>query len=390
MLITVFCDSTGMSLPLMNHAGWNGLHPADLVLPWFLVVSGYSMAFSVKRKQSDKQNRKKFSKCFRRFLKLIILGAWLHGLRSNDGPVTPLFKIWIAIFSNPVYYISHLRFFNVLQRIGVCFIFIAFIILFLPRLQTDNHSGAFNGFGIFRRDSIQWIVVGSLFFIHTVVLSSAHPSGCSAGDWTSAEDANSCNISGYIDRAVVGKDHLFDTELGWDPDGFFSMLPCMFTVYVGHHIGELMLNLTPRSFLYELTAITILCIFSGIILDFAGIPMNKQMWSASFNFMTIGLCNACLIIMYLFLDYPLWFEHRNTTLFKFISSAADPLRWVGMNCILFWILMCLFDISVNFISWFGVIIPTNSISAVLVGFFNIILCCGLAKVLYRKRIFFKV
>ena len=50
---------------------WNGIQAADCVLPWFLVIVGYSMAISVKRKENFQQDWDKIKKAFVRFLKLI-------------------------------------------------------------------------------------------------------------------------------------------------------------------------------------------------------------------------------------------------------------------------------------------------------------------------------
>ena len=58
-------------------------------------------------------------------------------------------------------------------------------------------------------------------------------------------------------------------------------------------------------------------------------PMNKQIWSPSYLFMTAGACGYLLIALYMLYDYPCeapaWQRRLRTSL--------APARWVGMNTV---------------------------------------------------------
>ena len=40
----------------------------------------------------------------------------------------------------------------------------------------------------------------------------------------------------------------------------------------------------------------------GVGLHFAGMPMNKQLWSASYTFFMAGTCGASLMLVYILVD----------------------------------------------------------------------------------------
>lgn len=90
--------------PPLLHAEWNGLTPTDLIFPFFLFIVGISIHFAYKHKPNIKSTYKKI---IIRSLKLIGLGLFL-GLFL---PYPPFFKDF-----------ETLRFFGVLQRIGIVFL----------------------------------------------------------------------------------------------------------------------------------------------------------------------------------------------------------------------------------------------------------------------------
>lgn len=388
MTMTIFCDSTGVWLPQITHVLWNGLQVADYVLPWFLVIVGYSMAISLKWKGNNAIHWDKFKKSFIRFLKLIGLGIWLYSLRSHDGPITPCFKMWVMIFTDPLYFLNHFRIFNVLQRIGWCFIVICAVHLFVPKTKaTDTNLSS--GLQIFSFNLFAWIFVIALLILHWIVLMNVELSGCKS--WEDDNAPSMCSIIGYIDRTIFGSDHLYQPELGFDPDGFFTSLPAMFTVYCGHHIGTMMWKLQPDRFLKEAGVFTFICYIIALALRYgAGMPYNKVVYSPSFNFMMIATCNTGLIIYYLLLDYPGFQEKRDSAFFKFMYTTSRPFKWVGMNSILIWCLLCIDPVTIHTFVMVWPDIAPNSVWAYLVGLFNIFVFAVLALWLFRIKWFFKV
>merc|ERR1719461_1858023 len=117
---------------------------------------GYAMAFACKRKETFDQNVASLKKGMVRFLKLVGLSLWLEGLRSRDGPITPLFKLWLLLFTDPIQYFHILRFFGILSRIGVCFIFVIAVHLFLPKMTFPTNS---SGWNILKYNTSGWSLI---------------------------------------------------------------------------------------------------------------------------------------------------------------------------------------------------------------------------------------
>tara|TARA_B110000483_G_scaffold74771_1_gene93033 strand:+ start:931 stop:1518 length:588 start_codon:yes stop_codon:yes gene_type:complete len=97
--------------PPLLHATWHGLTPTDLIFPFFLFIVGISIYFAYKRSENSKITYKKIAI---RSLKLFGLGLFLNLFL----PYTPFFNDF-----------ETLRFFRVLQRIGIVFFISAILYL---------------------------------------------------------------------------------------------------------------------------------------------------------------------------------------------------------------------------------------------------------------------
>lgn len=87
----------------MNHAEWNGLTPTDLVFPTFVFVMGVSVVFATEARLGRGDTRAKLAlHTVQRAVILILLG--------------------IIVNSFPYFHLAHMRFYGVLQRIGVCYL----------------------------------------------------------------------------------------------------------------------------------------------------------------------------------------------------------------------------------------------------------------------------
>ena len=84
--------------PPLRHAKWHGCTPTDLVFPFFLFIVGVSMWFSFK-KYGEGLTKNGLLKVLERFLVIFLLGLFLN--------------------ASPKFNFEHLRFFGVLQRIGL-------------------------------------------------------------------------------------------------------------------------------------------------------------------------------------------------------------------------------------------------------------------------------
>src|ERR1700761_1520712 len=84
----------------MKHADWNGLTPTDLVFPTFVFIVGVSIVFAFDARLSKGAPRGQLAKhTIIRAIVLILFG--------------------IIVNNFPYFHLPHMRFYGVLQRIGV-------------------------------------------------------------------------------------------------------------------------------------------------------------------------------------------------------------------------------------------------------------------------------
>src|ERR1700688_4843204 len=87
----------------MNHAAWNGLTPTDLVFPTFVFVVGVSVVFAFESRLAKGAARAQL--------------AWHTAQRAAI-----LIVLGIVVNSFPFFALPHMRFYGVLQRIGICYL----------------------------------------------------------------------------------------------------------------------------------------------------------------------------------------------------------------------------------------------------------------------------
>ena len=114
----------------MNHAGWNGLTPTDLVFPTFVFVVGVSVVFAFDARLARGATRAKLARhTVQRAVVLILFG--------------------ILVNSFPLFRARHMRFYGVLQRIAICYLVVGlFYLVGQPRLdQVVALAGASSATG---------------------------------------------------------------------------------------------------------------------------------------------------------------------------------------------------------------------------------------------------
>jgi predicted acyltransferase len=202
--------------PPLLHATWHGLTPTDLIFPFFLFIVGISIYFAYKRSENLKITYKKIAI---RSLKLFGLGLFLN-----------LFLPYIPFFND----FETLRFFGVLQRIGIVF--------FISAILYLNFNWKYL-FGI-----ALLILVSYWLFLGFVPL----PNGTSP-----SFDRVPNNWANYIDLTILGK-HMWQVD--YDPEGVLSTLPAIVTCIHGILIGKLLDNRNAIKYL-TLAAVTFLVSF---------------------------------------------------------------------------------------------------------------------------------
>ena len=241
----------------MNHASWNGFRFLDLIFPLFMFISGIAIPFSVGRSLEKGVGRKKLLlKVAKRAAILILFGVIYNNKLSFDLP--------------------NLRYASVLGQIGVSYFIATCIYLYTkPRGQVIWLVSILLGF---------WAVM-TLVPVPDIGAGVLTPEG---------------NFSGYIDRMFLPG---VTYRKYYDPQGILLMISAATITMAGLFAGKFIKNekLTDNRKV-------LLMISSGLLLVAVSIiwniwyPINKEIWSSSFNVLTIGVSTILIALFYYIID----------------------------------------------------------------------------------------
>jgi predicted acyltransferase len=336
----------------LEHAGWSGWTPTDLVFPFFLFIVGVSITLALSRRvEAEGSKRDLYLKIVRRSAIIFALGVFLGGF--------------------PYFDLSVIRIPGVLQRIAVCYLVTSIIFL-----NTD-----------WRR---QAMVAAALLLVYWALMTLVPVPGFGAGNLGSKE----ANLAAYVDRAVFGP-HVWRFAKVYDPEGLLSTLPAISTTLAGVLAGQL---LRSRRAPLEKVAAMFVAGVGGIVAGWAWnywFPINKALWTSSYVLFTAGLALELLALCYWLLDV------------KGYRRWAKPFIIFGTNALALYFLAELFANIIGvvsftraggdrvalqtliyehlFASWAA---PKNASLAFAVG--TVLFWLGVMSLLYRRRIFIKV
>ncbi|MFL6375566.1 MAG: acyltransferase family protein, partial [Pyrinomonadaceae bacterium] len=346
--------------PPLLHAEWNGATPADWIFPFFLFIVGVSIAFAFGKYQTEDAGAAVYAKIARRTILLFGLGLLLN--------IFPIYNIWTGLWFEP----SHVRIMGVLQRIAICYAVAALIFLW-TRWRT------------------QVVIFTVLLLGYWALLALVAPPGCTPAD---AVDA-ACDLAGYVDRTVLGLNHIWNQSQVVDPEGLQSTLPA---------IGTTVLGLLARQWLRSETAENkkVLWMLGGGAALFAlgwlwslSFPLNKTLWTSSYVLYTGGLAAAFVATIHWLVDL------------KGYKKWAMPFVIFGTNAIALYVGSSLVGMALNvaevaaandetqalqeriFGAWFlpyGEPVNASLMFAVAV----VLVWLVVMWLMYRKRIFLKV
>lgn len=303
--------------PALEHAEWHGCTPTDLVFPFFLFIVGCAMSFSLSKytqtttktqteasKIRDVQEQKKTGKTpltssniywriARRAAILFILGLLLN---------TSSIALDVLLNSAPIENFGKIRIMGVLQRIGLAYLISAIAILNLsPRNQKLLAIALLLGY---------WSAL-------TVV---------PVGGYSASELTPEGNLGGYIDRLILGSQHLYKGG-PFDPEGLFSTLPAVVTVLTGYFTGEwLRVQQIKTRTSINLAICGLCCVVIGSLWGFI-FPINKQLWTSSYVIFTAGWALLLLAVCYETIEVRDWkwgrpFEIMGlNAIFLFVASG---------------------------------------------------------------------
>ncbi|HEX8432369.1 MAG TPA: heparan-alpha-glucosaminide N-acetyltransferase domain-containing protein [Longimicrobium sp.] len=339
--------------PPLEHAEWHGWTPTDLIFPFFLFIVGVSMAFSL--------------------VPLLERGAERGGLLKKAAVRgAKLFGLGLVLAAFPFYDLdlAHLRIPGVLQRIGVAFVAAAALVIFLrPRAQA--------------------IATGALLLGYWAAMMLVPVPGFGAGDL--GKDGN---VAAYIDRAVIGTDHMWKSARTWDPEGLFSTLPAVATVMLGVFAGRwLRSDRSPAEKAVGLFLAGNVAMVVGLAWH-AVFPINKNLWTSSYAVFTAGMALHFLATCYWVVDVrgfqrwsrPFLVFGVNAIAAFFLSGVmARILNLVKLPSAPEPVALKSWIFNHAFASWLS---PVNASLAFALCFVLFWMC--VMEFLFRRRIFFKV
>lgn len=237
--------------PLL-HAAWHGATVTDLVFPFFLVLVGVSMAFSVAPRAADPRARPGLRHgVLARALRLLVAGLLLH-----------LLAWWL-------FELPHFRLFGVLQRIALCAAVVGCVAIHVPTRG-------------------QWLLMLILLLCYAGALLAAD----TLEPWHNP-------VSYWDTRMFAPWIYQYDAVrgLGHDPEGLPSTLGALASTLLGLLGGHLLRQRRLALLLLLGTGAWLV----GTCLQ-PWLPLNKNLWTPSFALWSGGLALLALAAAHIAVD----------------------------------------------------------------------------------------
>jgi predicted acyltransferase len=288
--------------PPLEHAKWHGWTPTDLIFPFFLLIVGITTELSLRARRARGDDESAIVRQILRRAGLI----FLFGLILAAFP----FYTWAAIADNPsptflervVHRFEHLRVLGVLQRIALAYLCGALLTL--------------------RTSWRQQLAILSVLLFGYWALMTLVPVPDTGVPGRFVLDKPDQLLSAWLDRTVLGVDHLWSGSKTWDPEGLLSTVPAIGTMmlgtFAGRWIGALERPLSER--LAGLFAVGALLMMAGLIWHW-GFPINKSIWSSSYVVFTAGMGAVSLATCLWLIDVC---QLRRWT-FPFVAYGMNPM-----------------------------------------------------------------
>lgn len=303
--------------PLL-HAPWHGWTFTDWIFPFFIFISGVAMPMSLaRRRDAGAQPLDLCMGLVRRGLLIMLIGLMLNAVPAFD---------W-----------NTLRWPGVLQRIGLCIVLCAPVVVWL----------AWRG---------QAVVALGLLLLYSVLMLSVPVPGddgvVRVGSLLAGQDTGS-----YVDRLLM-EGHLWAKSRTWDPEGLLSTLPAVSTLLAGVLTGQGMARVQePGARCMGLVVAGLLALWAGEVLAAWNMPINKSLWTPAYVASTGGWALLVLAAFHWLLDGQA----------DAVSRArwrwwARPLVDFGMNALFLFVLAGLVAKALAFIKIDGLSLKTHLVA----------------------------
>lgn len=307
----------GAIYPPLEHAEWHGLTPTDLIFPFFLFIVGVAIPIALGKRLVEGLTKDVYIKIVTRAALIFLTGTFMAAfpiLRFDKSNVPQLLQIvemlmlctaayfyltsqntyalaalggtvlltavfWVAGYEFSFFEPGTLRIPGVLQRIAVCYLIVSLLFLHTNWKQLA-------------------VIGGVILLFYWLIMSTIPVPGCGV----TTIDSKACNLAAYVDRVVIGVDHIWRQAKVYDPEGLLSTLPALVTTIAGVLTG---LWLKSERNNYEKVAGIF---FAGVVLLAAAwcwepfFPFNKALWTSSYVLCSAGLALCFLGFCYFLVD----------------------------------------------------------------------------------------
>ncbi len=272
------------SFAQLRHSVWNGCTLTDLVFPTFLFVMGISAAISFQSRVAKGIGRGEIAlQVLRRSLLIILIGLILNAL--------------------PIPHLSTLRFFGVMQRIGLCYFFAGIALLYLrPKGVAILTILCLAGY---------WALMTQIpvpgFGYPGIEVPVLAPVG---------------NLASYIDRLIIPQAHRYHFSF-YDPEGILSTIPAIATTCIGILTGiwSTRRDVSDSRKQIGLAVAATLLIAGGLIWS-STFPLNKRLWTSSYVLYAAGIGLALFVLLR-------WLVDRK----RVLKKSLEPVLAFGMNAL---------------------------------------------------------
>lgn len=359
--------------PPLEHAGWVGCTPTDLVYPFFVFCMGCAMAFSFSK--YEKTSAKAYLKVLKRGALIFLVG---FALALYPFFPTSLHDESWTFGQNYLYWLQHKRIFGVLQRIGMAYAIAGCLALWLKKPGKILAA------------------IASICVAYTGILLIF---GQEPGAFTLEG-----NVSVRIDRWLVGSDHCYHGYSGtdFDPEGLLGSMMTACSCLLGYLIGSMIHGsqknmaavcggssaadglpeaalgyssdrVVNRTFVYGCLSLIL-----GVVLSI-WVPISKPLWSVSYVFYAGGWAMLALAFLAYLIDV------------KGYEKPFVPFKAMGMNALMAFVFSGVIAKSYRFFGfapshYFG----ANEYTSLLWALIFVTIIFTLLWILYKKKIVIKL
>jgi predicted acyltransferase len=228
-----------------------------MIFPFFLFIVGVSIPLALgPRLEGDGEGL--IGRVVRRSAVIFALGLLLHAL--------------------PFFHLSTLRVPGVLQRIALCYLLAALLFVLTG-----------GGKGWRAHAAVAGVLLVGYWLLMTRVAAPGHAPG---------DLSPTGNLAGYVDRLVLGPEHMWKVSPWYDPEGILSTLPAVATTLLGVLAGHWLRHARPTGRL--LSGLVVAGAAAAALGWLWGLafPVNKSLWTSSYALMMSGFAALGLALCY--------------------------------------------------------------------------------------------